>query len=166
MLLLILLVILVVLVSVGEVIGGEIVAMLDAMTQGNDGSLSTIHARSAAMVVHRISTYAMTSAQRLPLEASHLLTAGALDFVVHVAKRRLPDGRVHRHVASIREIVGYDGLQVVSSEVFSAAPGAVAGHAVPTASITSRTCKASSPLARCGRFARIACAQSASPIDR
>ena len=43
---------------------------------------------------------------------------------------------MHRHVASIREIVGYDGLQVVSSEVFSAAPGAAAGHAVPTASIT------------------------------
>jgi len=123
-------------IIVGEVIGGEIVAMLDAMTQGNDGSLSTIHARSAAMVVHRISTYAMTSAQRLPLEASHLLTAGALDFVVHVAKRRLPDGRVHRHVASIREIVGYDGLQVVSSEVFSAAHGAVVGQAGPTASIT------------------------------
>ena len=122
-------------IIVGEVIGGEIVAMLDAMTQGNDGSLSTIHARSAEMVVHRIATYAMTSAQRLPLEASHLLTAGALDFIVHVAKTRLPDGRVHRQVASVREVVGYDGVQVVSSEVFAAQPH---GEALPAASITDR----------------------------
>ena len=125
-------------IIVGEVIGGEIVAMLDAMTQGNDGSLSTIHARSAEMVVHRISTYAMTSAQRLPLEASHLLTAGALDFVVHVAKQRLPDGRLHRQVASVREIVGYDGLQVVSSEVFAAGAANAGGGALPAASITDR----------------------------
>ena len=125
-------------IIVGEVIGGEIVAMLDAMTQGNDGSLSTIHARSADTVVHRISTYAMTSAQRLPLEASHLLTAGALDFVVHVAKQRLPDGRLHRQVTSVREIVGYDGLQVVSSEVFASGAVPAGGDALPAASITDR----------------------------
>jgi Flp pilus assembly CpaF family ATPase len=124
-------------IIVGEVIGSEIVAMLDAMTQGNDGSLSTIHARSAEMVVHRIATYAMTSATRLPIEASHLLTAGALDFVVHVAKRRAADGRLQRYVSSIREIVGYDGVQVVSSEVFSA-DKAGASQALPAASITDR----------------------------
>src|SRR6266496_873840 len=33
-------------VIVGEVLGDEIVTMLNAMTQGNDGSLSTIHANS------------------------------------------------------------------------------------------------------------------------
>jgi pilus assembly protein CpaF len=129
-------------IIVGEVIGGEIVAMLDAMTQGNDGSLSTIHARSAEMVVHRISTYAMTSTQRLPLEASHLLTAGALDFVVHVAKQRLPDGRLHRQVTSVREIVGYDGLQVVSSEVFGTGAVSAGGQALPAASITDRRARA------------------------
>jgi pilus assembly protein CpaF len=129
-------------IIVGEVIGGEIVAMLDAMTQGNDGSLSTIHARSAEMVVHRISTYAMTSAQRLPLEASHLLTAGALDFVVHVAKQRLPDGRLHRQVTSVREIVGYDGLQVVSSEVFGTGAVSNGAQALPAASITDRRARA------------------------
>ena len=106
-------------IIVGEVIGDEIIAMLDAMTQGNDGSLSTIHARNSAMVFQRIASYALKSAQRLPIQASYLLTAGALDFVVHIAKRRAADGTVQRYVSSIREVIGYDGTQVVSSEVFA-----------------------------------------------
>jgi pilus assembly protein CpaF len=34
-------------VIVGEVLGPEVVEMLSAMSQGNNGSLSTVHARSA-----------------------------------------------------------------------------------------------------------------------
>ncbi|MGH3388392.1 MAG: CpaF family protein, partial [Actinomadura sp.] len=41
-------------VIVGEVLGDEIVTMLNAMTQGNDGSLSTIHANSSMEVFNRI----------------------------------------------------------------------------------------------------------------
>jgi Flp pilus assembly CpaF family ATPase len=108
---------------VGEVIGGEIVAMLDAMTQGEDGSLSTIHARSSRGAFDRIATYALTSPHRLPAETSGMLLAGALDFVVHMRKTRLGDGRVFRHVSSVREVVGFDGRQVTSSEVFATAAG-------------------------------------------
>ena len=56
-------------IIVGEVIGAEIVAMLDAMTQGNDGSLSTIHSRTSQLVFQRIATYALGSTRRLPVEA-------------------------------------------------------------------------------------------------
>ena len=51
-----------------------------------------------------------------------MLTSGALDFVVHLTKTRTPDGRLHRYISSIREVVGWDGAQVVSSEVFAAPP--------------------------------------------
>ena len=109
---------------VGEVIGGEIIAMLDAMTQGEDGSLSTIHARDSRMVFQRIATYALESAARMPVEATGMLTAAALDFVIHVTKLEDTDARrAHRYVASVREVVGWDGHQVVSSEVFAAPPG-------------------------------------------
>ena len=74
-------------VIVGEVLGDEIVTMLNAMTQGNDGSLSTIHANSSMEVFNRISTYALQSAERLPVEATHMLIAGAIDFVVFIEKR-------------------------------------------------------------------------------
>ncbi|MEO6712486.1 MAG: ATPase, T2SS/T4P/T4SS family, partial [Mycobacteriales bacterium] len=116
---------------VGEVIGGEIVAMLDAMTQGEDGSLSTIHARNSKMVFQRIAAYAIKSHHRLPVEASYMLTAGALDFIVHMSKRSTPDGTVQRQVSSVREVIAYDGTQIISSEVFGSADGVTAHAAAP-----------------------------------
>ena len=107
-------------VIVGEVLGDEIVTMLNAMSQGNDGSLSTIHANSSLEVFNRIGTYAIQSRERLPLEATTLLIAGALDFVVFLRKHNdFASGGVQaRVVESIREVVGHDG-QVLSSEVFA-----------------------------------------------
>jgi Flp pilus assembly CpaF family ATPase len=120
-------------VIVGEVLGDEIVTMLNAMTQGNDGSLSTIHANSSMEVFNRIATYAIQSAERLPIEATHMLIAGAIDFVVFIEKRNdyVHGGRLRRYVASVREVTGCDG-RVLSSEVF--APGRD-GAAVPHAPI-------------------------------
>src|SRR5512142_2347680 len=74
-------------VIVGEVLGDEIVTMLNAMTQGNDGSLSKIHSNSSLEVFNRISTYAIQSAERLPVDATHMLIAGAIDFVLFPEKR-------------------------------------------------------------------------------
>ena len=118
-------------VIVGEVLGDEIVTMLNAMTQGNDGSLSTIHANSSLEVFNRISTYAIQSAERLPVDATHMLIAGAIDFVVFQEKRNeyTQGGRLRRFVSSVREVTGVDG-RVLSSEVF--APGRD-GRAVPHA---------------------------------
>jgi pilus assembly protein CpaF len=121
-------------VIVGEVLGDEIVTMLNAMTQGNDGSLSTIHANSSVEVFNRIATYAIQSAERLPIEATHMLIAGAIDFVVFVEKRNeySRGGRLRRYVSSVREVNGCDG-RVLSSEVFAAGPD---GAAVPSAPIS------------------------------
>ncbi len=121
-------------VIVGEVLGDEIVTMLNAMTQGNDGSLSTIHANSATEVFNRISTYALQAQERLPVEASHMLISGAIDFVVFVEKRNdyARGGTLRRYVSSVREVTGVDG-RVLSSEVFAPGPD---GRAVPHAAIT------------------------------
>ena len=120
-------------VIVGEVLGDEIVTMLNAMTQGNDGSLSTVHANSSMEVFNRIATYAIQSAERLPVEATHMLIAGAVDFVVFIEKRNdySRGGRLRRFVSSIREVTGVDG-RVQSSEVFSPGPD---GRAVPHAPV-------------------------------
>ncbi|MPZ93843.1 MAG: CpaF family protein [Propionibacteriales bacterium] len=120
-------------VIVGEVLGDEIVTMLNAMSQGNDGSLSTIHANSSIEVFNRIGTYAIQSVERLPLEATHMLIAGALDFVVFMRKRNdySEGGGLSRVVESVREVTGVDE-RVLSSEVFAAATD---GRAVPHAPI-------------------------------
>jgi len=121
-------------VLVGEVLGDEIVTMLNAMSQGNDGSLSTIHANSSLEVFNRIASYAIQSAERLPVEATHMLIAGAIDFVVFVEKRNeyQRGGRLRRFVSSIREVTGVDG-RVLSSEVFAPGPD---GRAVPHAPVS------------------------------
>jgi pilus assembly protein CpaF len=118
-------------VIVGEVLGDEIVTMLNAMSQGNDGSLSTIHANSSLEVFNRIATYAIQSQERLPVDATHMLIGGAIDFVVFVQKRNeyAQGGRLRRFVSSIREVTGVDG-RVLSSEVFAPGPD---GRAVPHA---------------------------------
>jgi pilus assembly protein CpaF len=120
-------------VIVGEVLGDEIVTMLNAMTQGNDGSLSTIHANSSTEVFNRIATYAIQSDERLPIEATHMLIAGAIDFVIFIEKRNdyARGGRLRRFISSVREVTGCDG-RVLSSEVFTMGPE---GTAVPAAAI-------------------------------
>ena len=118
-------------VIVGEVLGDEIVTMLNAMSQGNDGSLSTIHSNSSMEVFNRISTYAIQAAERLPMEATQMLVAGALDFVVFTRKRNdyQHGGRLTRYIESVREVTGWDG-RVLSSEVFAPGPdGRAAAHA-------------------------------------
>jgi pilus assembly protein CpaF len=105
-------------VIVGEVLGDEVVTMLNAMTQGNDGSLSTIHANSSSDVVHKIATYAIQAPERLPWEATVRLVATALDFVVFIRRVRTDDGQ-RRFVESIREIagIGEDG-QLQTNELW------------------------------------------------
>jgi pilus assembly protein CpaF len=146
-------------VIVGEVLGDEVIPMLNAMSQGRSGSMCTIHADSSAAVFRRMASYAVQAAERLPLEATTLLVAGALDFVVFLdverptdplpedrwstesnspvgAKRVFHPVRRRRFVASIREVVDADGMQVVSNEVFK--PGRD-GRAEPGAPLRSGT---------------------------
>lgn len=120
-------------VIVGEVLGDEIVTMLNAMSQGNDGSLSTIHANNSSEVFNRIATYALQAEERLPIEATHMLIAGAINFVIFVTRRNdyRAGGGLRRYISSVREVNGIDG-RVVSSEIW--APGRD-GRAVPAAPI-------------------------------
>src|ERR1700742_4053411 len=118
-------------VIVGEVLGDEIVTMLNAMTQGNDGSLSTIHANSSLEVFNRIATYAIQSQERLPIEATHMLIAGSLDFVVFLRKDNAyaAGGRLSRVVESVREVTGVDGRVLVSEAVSPGPDGTAVPHA-------------------------------------
>lgn len=106
-------------VIVGEIRGPEVIPMCNAMSQGNDGSMATLHASSSRIAFTRLASYAAQAVERLPVEATNLLVASAVHFVVHLA--RTPDRRT-RVVSSIREVVGADGQQVISNEVYRPGP--------------------------------------------
>lgn len=106
-------------VIVGEVLGPEVVEMLSAMSQGNDGSLSTIHARDAADVFGRLATYAAQH-EGLAFEVSHSLIGSTLDFVVFVRKNPHAGGR--RAVMEVLEVTGSADGHVTRSRIFPEGP--------------------------------------------
>ncbi|HEY8983387.1 MAG TPA: ATPase, T2SS/T4P/T4SS family [Streptomyces sp.] len=116
-------------VIVGEVRGPEVIPMCNAMSQGNDGSMGTLHASTSRAAFTKLAAYAVQGPERLPLEATNLLVAGALDFVVHLERPRGEDGR--RVVSSVREVVDADDKQIVSNEVFRPGPDLRAIPGVP-----------------------------------
>jgi pilus assembly protein CpaF len=119
-------------VIVGEIRGPEVVPMCNAMSQGNDGSLSTIHASTSRGVFTKLAAYAAQSPERLSLEATNLLVTSAVHFVVHLGW----DAQGRRAVDSVREVVDADGAQIVSNEVYK--PGSE-GRAVPGAPVRTKT---------------------------
>lgn len=116
-------------VIVGEVLGPEVVDMLNAMGQGNDGSLSTIHCRTARDAFNRIATYAIQSGERLPREATFQLIAGGLDYVVFISRHPRSG---ERRLDTVLEVNQFDagegsGTAVLgSSAIFELGSGGVA----------------------------------------
>src|SRR3546814_8221885 len=86
-------------VVVGEIRGHEVTPMLLAMSQGNDGSMSTVHADSSAAVFSRLAMYTAMSPEGFGAETTALMVANAVHLIVHVA--RLPTGE--RVVTSVRD---------------------------------------------------------------
>ena len=113
-------------VIVGECRGDEVLPMLNAMSQGNDGSMCTLHSNSSKGAFGKLAAYAVQAKERLPLEATNLLVANALDFVVFIDQDPTTGRRV---VASIREVVDADGPLVVSNETFEPGPNGVGVYA-------------------------------------
>ena len=99
-------------VIVGEVRGAEVISLCNAMSQGNDGSLGTVHASSSGQAFTRLMTYAAQSPERLSFEATAMLIAGAIDFVVHLAWSDRT-----RVVSSVRQILHAEGRDVISNEI-------------------------------------------------
>ena len=86
-------------IVVGECRGAEALDMLQAMSTGHDGSLTTLHANSPTEAVSRLTTMVRYGAE-LPIETIEAQIASAIDLVVQTT--RYPDGR-----RGICEVAGY-----------------------------------------------------------
>jgi Flp pilus assembly CpaF family ATPase len=93
-------------VIVGEVLGDEVLPMLNAMSQGRSGSMCTIHADSSSGVFRRIASYSVQAPERLPLDAANLLIAGAVHFVVHLDSEMYDDADTGPRSFGLDALVG------------------------------------------------------------
>ena len=100
-------------IIVGEVRGGEVVDMIQAMNTGHDGSLSTGHGNSPEGMLARLEAMYL-SAQRYPFEAIRRQIADAIDLFVHLG--RFSDGS--RRILEIVEITGLTDNEYELNKIF------------------------------------------------
>jgi pilus assembly protein CpaF len=101
-------------IIVGEVRGGEVFDMLQAMSTGHDGSIATVHANTPRDALQRLEMMMLLSGASIPQRAMRQQIASALNMVVHVS--RLSDGS--RKVMKISEITGMEGDVVMMQDLF------------------------------------------------
>jgi pilus assembly protein CpaF len=91
-------------IVVGECRGGEALDLIQAMTSGHGGSMTTLHANSPADSLNRLETMALMSGIEMPLVALRSQVASAIDVVLQLG--RFHDGS--RKVLEIAEVRGLD----------------------------------------------------------
>ncbi len=92
-------------IIVGEVRGPEAIEMLQAMNTGHEGSMTTVHANSAAESFERLVTMVKMSGLDYETGIIGTIVASAIDVIVY--QRRFQDGS--RKLTEILELEGYDG---------------------------------------------------------
>ena len=93
-------------IIVGEVRGGEVNAMFQAM-QAGAGSFSTLHADSAHDAISRLVTLSMESNPAGEIYAERLI-AQHIKLSVHATRVELPNGEMRRVISEIAQVVRDD----------------------------------------------------------
>lgn len=93
-------------VVIGEIRGGEALDLIQAMTSGHGGSMSTTHATYPDDTLRRLETMAMMSDIDMPLKALRSQVASAIQVIVQTS--RFNDGS--RKLTHIVEALGLDEI--------------------------------------------------------
>jgi pilus assembly protein CpaF len=90
-------------IILGEIRGGEAFDLLQLLNTGHSGTLSTVHANSAAQGISRFTTCVLQSGIEMPYMAIKTNIADSLNVIVQIERR---PGM--RFVSQVLEINGYD----------------------------------------------------------
>src|ERR1044071_4593868 len=91
-------------IVVGEIRSGEALDLIQAMTSGHGGCMSTLHATYPRDTLSRLETMAMMSDVDMPLAALQSQLASGVNILVQVS--RLSDGS--RKITHVRGVLGFD----------------------------------------------------------
>ena len=101
-------------IIVGEVRGDEAFDMLQAMSTGHEGSMTTIHANNPRDALSRIEQMIGMSGFSMSESTIRNQIASAIDIIIQV--QRFPDGR--RRVTSVAELTSIEGMTIQMQEIF------------------------------------------------
>ncbi|MBB3259573.1 pilus assembly protein CpaF [Paraburkholderia bannensis] len=105
-------------IIVGEVRGGEVLEMLQAMNTGHDGSMATVHASSPRECLYRLEMLAGFAGFQGTESSLRRQIANAIDFIVQIG--RLSNGR--RRILSVTEVTGLADNIIATQELYRYEP--------------------------------------------
>lgn len=100
-------------IIVGEVRGGEVFDLLQAMNTGHEGSMTSVHANSPSECLLRLENLYMLSGYDLPIKALRYQISSAVDFIVQI--RRDKNGA--RVVHQLTEVANMEGDKILLQDI-------------------------------------------------
>lgn len=91
-------------IVIGEIRGGEALDLIQAMTSGHRGCLSTVHGTLPTDALSRLETMALMSDVEMPVSVLRSQVASAVDFIIQVART---DAGL-RKVTHVARVLGFD----------------------------------------------------------
>lgn len=100
-------------IIVGEVRGGEVFDLLQAMNTGHEGSMTSVHANSPAECLLRLENLYMLSGYDLPVKALRYQISSAIDFIVQIRR----DKNGSRVIHQLTEVASMEGDKILLQDI-------------------------------------------------
>ena len=100
-------------IIVGEVRGGEVFDLLQAMNTGHEGSMTSVHSNSPGECLLRLENLFMLSGYEIPLKALRYQISTAINFIVQIKRDRNGQRVIHQ----LTEIAGIEGDKILSQDI-------------------------------------------------
>ncbi len=100
-------------IIIGEIRGGELFDLLQAMNTGHEGSMCSIHSNSPGECLSRMETLYLLAGYEVPFHVVRRQISSAVDLVIQVSRNR--EGK--RVISSIQEITGMESNSILSSTI-------------------------------------------------
>lgn len=100
-------------IILGEVRGGEVFDLLQAMNTGHEGSMTSVHANSPGECLLRLENLYLLSGYDLPIKALRYQISTAIDFIIQI--RRDKNGQ--RVVHQVTEISSMEGDKILLQDI-------------------------------------------------
>ena len=102
-------------IILGEIRGGEVLDVLQAMNTGHDGSMSTLHANTPREALTRVENMVSLAGVTISPKGLRSQIVGAVHLIIQISRMR--DGV--RRVTHITEVVGMEGDVVTTQDLFT-----------------------------------------------